>query len=341
MSGAQSSRHVTPIRLLAFGPAWGMPSMDAASSKAVAWMRFSGLREGVDFMVESCGRLHASVSGELPMLQTTNVAGNRQLAEPHAVCQALVALGHDLDARLSAEQKAESLAFTALIEERLHIALLYSWWEEETNYDTVVRPVLGASLPIPLCFYVPWMLRRRVHSQLARRRVLDAAAAYAYGDVALSALSVRLGNRPFFHGDAPTSLDASAFAYLSAVLRCPLPKDHLRSAMRTHLNLVAFCERIAEKYFEGSAPLLPAVVPAVRALSTNAREYAEQQAADDAAAAQAAGASMTGKHRTPEQQRFRRRSRNAVLTTVGAAVAYALAVDTFGREREQASSDDE
>ena len=47
----QPSRHDTPIRLLAFGPAWGMPSMDAASSKAVAWMRFSGLREGVDFMV--------------------------------------------------------------------------------------------------------------------------------------------------------------------------------------------------------------------------------------------------------------------------------------------------
>eukprot|EP00965_Chrysotila_dentata_P139383 4608879-Pleurochrysis_carterae.AAC.1 len=50
-------------------------------------------------------------------------------------------------------------------------------------------------------------------------------AAYLLGEEALLALSERLGDRSYFFGDTPTSLDASAFAYLVAVLRCPLPND--------------------------------------------------------------------------------------------------------------------
>lgn len=328
------------LRLMAFGPAWGMPSMDAASTKAAAWMKFCGLREGADFEIDPCSKVHVGLTGELPMLQSIDAEGNPLLAEPHEVCSALAALGHDADAKLSAAQRAESLAFSALIEERLHVALLYAWWEDEVNYDAVIRPTLGATLSMPLTIYLPWMLRRRVHSQLARRRCLGTDTAYAMGEAALEALAVRLGSRPFFHGDAPTGVDASAFGYLSAALRCPLPNDRLRVAMRSHPNLVAFCERIAGAHFGGSEPLLPATTPAPpRLRNMNGRQIAEQQTAGSSNAPGVGDAVSTKEVRTPKQERFRRRSRNAVLGALGTAVAYALAVGTFDKEAEESDED--
>ena len=328
----------TRLRLMAFGPAWGAPSLDAACTKADVWMRFCRLREGVDFAVDSSVPPYVGMGGHLPVLQVDGGAGGQpRIAEPDEIFTALSELGHNLDKNLTPEQRAESLAFTALIEERLQVAMLFSWWEDEANYDAVVRPALVGTLPVPLCFYLPWTLRRRVHSQLARRRCLGEGVAYGMGEAALEALSVRLKERPFFHGNEPTGVDASAFAYLTAVLRCPLPHDRLRVALRKHPNLVHYCERIAAQYFAPPPPLLPAVeVPEPRRLSMDSRAHAE--AAEAAAATGSSGgasgsaeSASKGKKepRTAKQQRFRRRSRNAVVGAVGAAVMYALAVDTF------------
>ena len=51
-------------------------------------------------------------------------------------------------------------------------------------------------------------------------------------------------------------LDATVFGYLTAVLRCPLPNDRLRRALQAYPNLVALCERMSSRFFDGSAALL-------------------------------------------------------------------------------------
>ena len=335
-------------RLLVFGPSWGAPSLDAACTKAYAYLLFCGLREASDFTVEGCHSAFRSLGGEYPIVELAN----GQLAEgPHEVCATLARNGMDADAPLSPAQRAESAAYAALIEERLGVALLHSWWEDETNYEAVVRPALSAALPIPLCYYLPWTMRRRVHSQLARRRCTSPDTAYALGEAALEALSERLGtSAPFFHGEKPTAVDASAYGYLSAVMRCPLPNDRLRSALRDRPNLVDFCQRIDARYFGGSAPLLPPPNPV---LSSSARltgidaviadHEAETTAAAEAAASGAAegGGRPAKEKRTTKQQNFRRRSRNAVLGATGATVLYALAVDALGWQRDGQEEADE
>ena len=333
-------------RLLVFGPSWGAPSLDAACTKAYAYLLFCGLREDVDFTVDGCLSPRRSLGGEYPILELAN----GQLAEgPHEVCATLAKNGMDADATLSPAQRAESAAYSALIEERLGLALLHSWWEDETNYDQVVRPALAAALPIPLCYYLPWAMRKRVHSQLARRRCTSPDVAYALGEAALEALSERLGTSAFFHGDKPTTVDSSAFGYLSAVMRCPLPHDRLRSALRDRQNLVDFCQRIDTQYFGGSAPLMPKPNPAPSSAprltgidAVIADHEAETAAAAEAAASGAEGGGRPAKEkRTTKQQNFRRRSRNAVLGATGAALIYALAVDALGWQRDGQEEGDE
>ena len=338
------------LRLLVFGPSWGAPSLDAACTKAYAYLLFSGLREGADFTIERTANWHRNLGGELPLLE---VCSTGQLAEGNLeVCAALAKCGHDLDAGLSAEQQAESAAFCALIEERLHVALLYSWWEDAVNYDVVVRPALGELLPIPLCYYLPWAMRKRVHSQLARRRCASPDVAYALGETAIAALAVRLGERPYFHGAKPTVVDASAFAYLSAVLRCPLPNQRLRQALQKHASLVRYVERISQSFFGSSEPLLPPmaapapIVPSLSAgiqgLRTNLPEAAAPRPGGAATSDAEASASSGKTPRTPKQEAFRRRSRNAVFSAAGATLLYALATDALGRsdEKEAGASDE-
>ena len=173
---------------------------------------------GLDFTSVACAS--ASAVHTLPMLK----AGSQLLPVPELYAF-LRQQGHDLDAELTRPQRADSLAYVALTEEHLGLALLFSWWAETDNYESVVRPAYAARLPLPLCYYYPWTLRRRALSQLARRGAMHAEATYQAGEEALAALAARLGERPFFHGDTPAAVDASIFAYLSAVLRCPLPND--------------------------------------------------------------------------------------------------------------------
>ena len=293
--------------------AWGAPSLDPACTKAQAYLQI--LRRA--YAVEEGAH---QLSARLPVLE----AGGEQ-AGASALYAALLRRGHDADAALSAEQKAESAAFCALVEEVLGAALLYSWYEVGANYEQAIRPALAAGMPLPLSLYMPWSIRKRAHSQLARRRCLDDDDALARGEEALRALSVRLGERHFFHGDAPSSLDASAFAYLTAVLRCPLPEDRLRRCLRGLANLTRFCDVVEKRFFDGAPPPPPAA-PAPAPASAPAPAPADA----DAAAAAATGASK----RTPKQQRFKQRSRNAVLAAGGAALLYVLSGDTGDDEEE-------
>lgn len=323
-----------PLRLLSFGPGWGCPSIDPSCTKAHAHLLFCGLKPGVDFAIEPTVSTLTAL-GELPVLQmnSANAADAPMLAQPHEIYRALAKRGHDPDERLTPAQRAESLAFQALVEERLGVALLYSLWEEPENYEAVVKPAFSEALPLPLRYYMTWFMRRRAHSQLARRRCCSAEIAYGHGEEALAALSARLANSAqqggdYFFGREPTSVDASAFAYLTMVLHCPLPHDALRRKLQTHSNLVEYCDRIAARFFGGAPPLLPSLAPSVAA----AREGGAPKGTAAASAQQS-----DKQPRTQKQKEFRRRSRNAVLGAVSAALLYSLATDA----QNQGSEDDE
>ena len=61
-------------------------------------------------------------------------------------------------------------------------------------------------------------------------------------------LSELLADRPFFLGETPTTLDASAFGLLSNVVQVPI-ESPLKAHASGLVNLVAFCERVRDRYF--------------------------------------------------------------------------------------------
>ncbi|GMS99172.1 hypothetical protein PENTCL1PPCAC_21347 [Pristionchus entomophagus] len=66
----------------------------------------------------------------------------------------------------------------------------------------------------------------------------------------LKAISAFLGDKPFFGGDWPTTLDATMFGHLASLIYIPTPEGILTNCITvTYPNLGQFVERIKEKFW--------------------------------------------------------------------------------------------
>ncbi len=69
------------------------------------------------------------------------------------------------------------------------------------------------------------------------------------GNRDLKALSDFLGNKTYFFGDKPTTLDAVAYGILVELIRVPLFTAPIFDKAKSYGNLVRFTERLHGNYF--------------------------------------------------------------------------------------------
>lgn len=161
---------------------------------------------------------------------------------------------------MSSHQRAECAALLALVDERLHDAMLHFFWSHDANFEHVTRQLYGDALPFPLGYAVRTRRRHQIAAQLAAVELTDVRVAASVVQSVCNALAERLADAAFFFGDRPSSLDGAAFGFLAVALHAPLPDTTLRDAVRVHANLVAFVDRILRDYFHSPAlPLTPPV----------------------------------------------------------------------------------
>ena len=71
---------------------------------------------------------------------------------------------------------------------------------------------------------------------------------HALGMADIDALAVLLGEQDYFLGARVSSVDVIATAFLANILMVPL-ETPIKSAAAGHANLVAYCRRMATRYF--------------------------------------------------------------------------------------------
>lgn len=138
-----------------------------------------------------------------------------------------------------------------MMEENLHFVQVHLQWENEAAWQ--------AYMP-ELCCHMPQVERQTAEVQAREfvRGLLHAqgmgrhsrADVAAIGNADLSALSIYLEEKPYFMGEQPTSLDATAYAFLSRSLWVPY-ESPLKTHAKTLPNLHAYCERMRERYYSG------------------------------------------------------------------------------------------
>ena len=230
------------IRVHQFAPALGLPNASPFCMKLETWLRMAGL----PFELVNDGNVFKAPKGKLPWIED----GPRRLADTQFIIEYLKqTYGDPFDGDLTPLLRAQAVAFQRLFEENLYWALVHSRWIAADGWAKTREAFFGA-LPWPLRWIVPPLARRGIRAELRGHGMgrHDEEQIHAIGCRDLSAVSDFLGDKPYLLGDAPSSLDATAYAFLANVLWAPVDSPLRRHAVGLP-NLEAYCRRMKARYF--------------------------------------------------------------------------------------------
>ena len=230
------------IKLYQFAPAFGLPNMSPFCMKVETYLRMAGL----PYECPRKADIFKSPKGKMPYIDDNG----KVLADSTFIVDYLKATyGDKLDAKLTARQRALGVVIQRTFEESLYWPVVYSRWIEDVGFNTV-KEAAFAKLGFPMRQLIPVFarrgLRKQLHAQGTGRHSRDEI--YAIGCRDVTALSELLGDQPFFLGDEPTSVDATAYAFLANLLWAPIDLP-IRAHAQKLPTLEAYCQRMKARYY--------------------------------------------------------------------------------------------
>lgn len=230
------------IKLYQFKPAYGLPNASPFCMKVETYLRMAEL----PYECPRGADLRKAPKGKMPYIED----GSVRVADSTFIIDYLKQkYGDALDAHLSMRERALALAIQRLIEENLYWPAVYTRWIEDAGFAKT-REVFFGGMPAPLRAIVPHVARRAIRAELHGHGIgrHSREEIYAIGCRDIAALAHLLGDQPFFMGERPTSLDATAYAFLANLLWVPLASPLLDEGKK-HANLEAYCQRMKARYF--------------------------------------------------------------------------------------------
>ena len=230
------------IKLVQFPPAFGLPNASPFCMKLETYLRMTGL----PYELVNSGDVLKAPKRKLPYIEDDGTVVTdttfiiEHLKQRH---------GDPLDAALSPQQRACGTAFQRLFEEDLYWALVHTRWATDAGW-ALTRPAFFGTMPAPLSWFVPAMARRGLLAEL-RGHGMGRHSAAEIGTIGcrdLTAVADFLDDKPFMLGDKPSSIDATAYAFLSNVLWTPVDGPNVRHA-RDRPTLERYCLRMKARYF--------------------------------------------------------------------------------------------
>ncbi|HVT34059.1 MAG TPA: glutathione S-transferase family protein, partial [Nevskiaceae bacterium] len=176
--------------------------------------------------------------------------GDTLIADSHSIIDHLARTrGKDLDAHLSARERAQALAWERLLAEHLYWSMVYFRWVDDSGWQRI-RKYFFSPIPAPVRPLVEFAARRGTRAQTRGhglgRHAPQEIVRRAGEDI--DALAAQLGEQPFLVGAQPTRLDATAYALLANIWQIDFDTP-LKPLVARHANLRAYCERMRARCF--------------------------------------------------------------------------------------------
>ncbi len=230
------------IKLFGFGNNFGVVDPSPFVLKVDCYYRMAGVQYTT---IVSDNNLRRAPKGKLPFIEIEDSL----IPDSQWIIEAAQSQGNDLDTQLSEEQKATAYLVTKSLDENLYFILVYSRWAREDTWPKLKQGFF-ANLPLPLKWLVPYIIRKQVLKMLKGQGTAkhsDQELQHAMRRT-LESLSALLGDKDFFFGDQPTTLDAAAYGQLAEFISVEIDNPFNQIA-KSFPSLVAFCQRIEERYY--------------------------------------------------------------------------------------------
>ena len=231
------------IKLYQFHTAFGLPNLSPFCMKVETYLRMAKL----DFEIVEIGDPRSMPKGKAPVIEDQ---GNT-IADSSFILEYLEDTYHpDFDAGLSPEDRATAHAFARLLEERFYFLTLYSRWMDDRCWPTV-RSVFFDALPPVIRTIIPVVARRQVRKNLfgqgTGRHTQDEIYRMAVDD--LDQVSGFLGDKPYFLGDTPRTIDTIVYSVVANAAGFPV-ETPIRESALSHTNLMEYCDRMKAGFYQ-------------------------------------------------------------------------------------------
>lgn len=225
------------LELVQFPRALGVMNASPFCMKVEVFLKLAGLPYQVDDKTLPM-RLP---KGKLPGLRD----GGTVVCDSQAIVEYLQQRYRDqLPAALRNPEQGTDRALRLMLEEHLYFAMLWHRWIADTGFTQAI-PALFTGLPAPLRAVLPHVVRRKMRRDLLGqgmgRHSPQEIADHACGD--LTALQSALGEKAFFGGANPSSLDAVAYAFLANIVFVAVDNP-VRRHLQAQAGLLAYCARM-------------------------------------------------------------------------------------------------
>lgn len=222
--------------------AWGTSSVSPFCIKLEAYLRMAEIPFRSHF-----GDPRKAKRGKVPWL----LLDGETIEDSGLAVRALQerGVGLPLDARLTPDEHARGHALRRMFETGTYFALVYQRWQLDAGW-AAYKPYFLARIPRPVGALIVPMLRRNVKRQLWEQGTgrFDEAQVDDMIVSDFTAFSRALGDADFLFGDRPTSFDAVAYAFTTALLGFPVA-SRATEAVRSLPNVVTFRQRVEARYF--------------------------------------------------------------------------------------------
>jgi glutathione S-transferase len=212
------------IKLYQFPPVFGR-NISPFTLKLETWLRLAGL----PYRVVALRNPGQGPKGKLPFIEDDD---GSFIADSSLIIEHLSrSRGIDLDAALGPGERAQALALQRLFEDHLYFILTWSRWLDPEGWRSF-GPALFHGIPPPLRQGISAFVRRRLRGDLRAQGLgrHSQAEIYAMGRADLEAIAILLGERRFFFGTQPTTIDAIAYGFLANILLVPIETELERIA---------------------------------------------------------------------------------------------------------------
>lgn len=241
------------ITLYGYLPAWGLPDISPHVSETDCHLRLMEIP--FEHRKWPNGDLSTLPKGKLPVIEDAGT----MIDESCIILDHLKdKYGDNLDSDLDPEQRAMSVVMTRLFDESYYwylVQIRYRRDEDFKIYDPLWVKFLESASPEE---------RRQAVDSFREDNLLQAfwwagmgrnseAEVEHFARIEIDAIATLLGDKPYFHGDRPTSVDAALYANLSHTIYPPFPSPIVAYA-RSFPNLIRYCKRIQERYYPDLAP---------------------------------------------------------------------------------------